>query len=507
MTMISQEKSNPVLLVDDEEDIREVLGITMEDMGYDVKTAENGEKALELFKRFSFPIVLTDIKMPGMDGIELLKKIKTESPYTELIMITGHGDMNLAINSFRNDAVEFITKPVDIDSLNVAMGRAEEKIKIRKQLSDYTENLENLVFEKTVELKKVKESAPDKRKEESDINSVMDNLPLMIFFINRDFKITASNRLFKNKFGETYDFCYSALMLEAQPCNNCPALNCFESKESSQLEVSFRAGKEKNKTYLVWSSPLEDTDGKVTGAMIIATDINQIVDIQDHLTSLGLMVGSISHDIKGLLTGLDGGVYILDSAISKQDEDKTKEGLEMLKQTTHKIRKLILDILFFAKERELKKERIMAKKFFDDLVNVIKSRSEQNNIEIKNLLYEDKIEFFGDTGILYSAFLNILENAVDACINDNKTHHKISLNCIEKQGTVEFVISDNGIGMNKNEAENAFTLFHSTKGTKGTGLGLFISDKSIKQHKGKIRVTSEKSKGTDFVISLPSTEG
>ena len=380
--MIPQEKSNPILLVDDEEDIREVLSITLEDMGYDVETAENGEKAFELFKSFRFPIVLTDIKMPGMDGIELLKKIKAESPYTEIIMITGHGDMNLAINSFRNEAVEFITKPVDVESLNVAMGRAEEKIKNRRHLFDYTENLERLVYEKTKELKKVKESETDRKEEKADINSVMDNLPLMIFFINRDLKITASNRLFKNKFDESYDFCYSALMLQDNPCDNCPALKCFESRTSTQLEVKFKTGKEKNKSYLVWSSPLEDTEGEVTGAMIIATDINQIVDIQDHLTSLGLMVGSVSHGIKD-------------------------------------------------------------------------------------------------------------------------TSHKISLNCTETQGRVEFLISDNGIGMNETEIENAFTLFHSTKGAKGTGLGLFISDKSIKQHKGTITVNSEKSKGSEFVIRLP----
>ncbi len=502
--MTSEEKSNPVLLVDDEEDIREVLGITLSDMGYDVQTAENGEKALEMFHRFGFPIVLTDIKMPGMDGIALLKRIKTESPYTEIIMITGHGDMNLAINSFRNEAVEFITKPVDVESLKVAMDRAEEKIKLRQRLSDYTENLEKLVSEKSEALKKVGASEPESREEKTDIRSVMDNLPLVIFFVNRDLEITASNRLFKNKFGEIHDYCYAALMMRETPCDKCPALNCFTSQTSDQLEVTFKAGKEKEKSYLAWSSPVADAAGEVTDAMIIATDINQIVDIQNHLTSLGLMVGSISHGIKGLLTGLDGGVYVLDSALSKQDEDQAKEGLEMVKQMTHKIRKLILDILFFAKDRDLKKERLTAKQFVDDLVNVIKPRAEKNGIQVKSLVADETIEFSGDAGVLHSAFLNILENAVDACINDTKeTDHQITLSCTEKEGAVEFVISDNGIGMEESEVENAFTLFHSSKGTGGTGLGLFITDKSVKQHNGKISVNSEKSKGTDFVITLP----
>ncbi|MBW2187746.1 MAG: response regulator, partial [Deltaproteobacteria bacterium] len=78
-----------ILLVDDEEDIRDVLNISLSDAGYQVLTAANGEEGLVLFREKQPPIVLTDIKMPGMDGIELLQRIKLENPDTEVIMITG----------------------------------------------------------------------------------------------------------------------------------------------------------------------------------------------------------------------------------------------------------------------------------------------------------------------------------------------------------------------------------------------------------------------------------
>ena len=74
-----------ILLVDDEEGIRKVLGISLADGGYEVMTAENGEQALEIFRNTLPPIVLTDIKMPGMDGITLLRKIKQENPDTGMI--------------------------------------------------------------------------------------------------------------------------------------------------------------------------------------------------------------------------------------------------------------------------------------------------------------------------------------------------------------------------------------------------------------------------------------
>ncbi|MCK5350367.1 MAG: response regulator, partial [Desulfobacula sp.] len=83
-----------ILIVDDEEDIRDVLEIALKDIGYTVFLAENGKKAFELFKLKRPDIVITDIKMPVMDGIELLRQIKRESPETEVLMITGHGDMH-----------------------------------------------------------------------------------------------------------------------------------------------------------------------------------------------------------------------------------------------------------------------------------------------------------------------------------------------------------------------------------------------------------------------------
>ena len=100
-----------ILIVDDEEDIRVVLRISLTDLGYEVFTAESGDEALRIIKEVDPPIVLTDIRMPVMDGIELLRKIKHENPETEVIMITGHGDMDLAIKSLKHEATDFITNP------------------------------------------------------------------------------------------------------------------------------------------------------------------------------------------------------------------------------------------------------------------------------------------------------------------------------------------------------------------------------------------------------------
>ena len=121
-----------ILLVDDEEGIRKVLGIALADLGYEVLTAENGAEALRIFKDVQPPIVLTDIKMPEMDGIELLRQLKQESPDTEVIMITGHGDMDLAIKSVKYEATDFVTKPINDEVLEIALNRAQERIPCAK---------------------------------------------------------------------------------------------------------------------------------------------------------------------------------------------------------------------------------------------------------------------------------------------------------------------------------------------------------------------------------------
>ena len=365
-----------ILLVDDEKDIREVLVLPLADLGYDIFEAENGAEALRLFKEIQPPIVMTDIKMPGIDGIELLKKIKHENPETEVIMITGHGDMDLAIRSLKHDATDFITKPINVDVLEIALQRAREKIFTRQKLKEYTENLETLVREKT--------------------------------------------------------------------------------------------------------------------------------ELQGHLASLGLMIGSISHGIKGLLTGLDGGIYLLDSGFAKKNEAQIKEGWDDVKLTVGRIRKMITDILFYAKERELRLERNDVRNFLEGVIKELGSKLKGQKIKLVNEFEPDLGEFIVDLTYVHSAILNIIENATDACARDKtKRSHKIVLGARKHEEEIIIDIIDDGIGMDSATQDKIFTPFFSSKGTKGTGLGLFIANAIIEQHGGKINVKSSIGKGTLFQIIIP----
>lgn len=141
-----------LLLVDDEPGIRNVLRITLESFGYQVSCAADGESGLKTFMAEKPPLVITDIKMPGIDGIELLKRIKKASPETEVIMITGHGDMALAVKSLKFQAADFITKPIDVNDLESAVKKASDRIAISTNIQHYMDDLELTLKEKDREL-------------------------------------------------------------------------------------------------------------------------------------------------------------------------------------------------------------------------------------------------------------------------------------------------------------------------------------------------------------------
>ena len=127
--------------------------MSLKSNGYEVLTAEDGKSGLEVFGKEAPPIVLTDIKMPGMDGIEVLKRIKEISPETEVIVVTGHGDMDVAIQSLQLEASDFVTKPIVDEALTIALKRAEERLRLRRMLKEYTDNLEDKVKKATEEIR------------------------------------------------------------------------------------------------------------------------------------------------------------------------------------------------------------------------------------------------------------------------------------------------------------------------------------------------------------------
>ncbi|MCD6293668.1 MAG: response regulator [Deltaproteobacteria bacterium] len=130
-----------ILLVDDEEDLVEALAERLRNRDFDVDTALTGEDALEKLRQYNFDVAIVDVKMPGIGGIETLKAIKKMKPLTEVIMLTGHGTVETAIEGLKNGAYDFLMKPSDMTTLLEKIGaacdrRLEQEEKINRAIAE-----------------------------------------------------------------------------------------------------------------------------------------------------------------------------------------------------------------------------------------------------------------------------------------------------------------------------------------------------------------------------------
>jgi PAS domain S-box-containing protein len=237
-------------------------------------------------------------------------------------------------------------------------------------------------------------------------------------------------------------------------------------------------------------------------------DVTRLRDMQHNLSSLGLMIGAVSHSLKGCLTGLDAGLYLIDSGFYREKPARIEEGLDAVRLMVDRVKKLVYDVLYYVKERGLNRESVNVHQFAQNVAAFVETRMRGANIDFNCRFDPDLGEFEVDAELLRTALINILENGMEACIDDHsRVSHRIDFTVRAQGDDVLFGISDNGPGMDRDQVRDAFIIFYSSKGGKGTGLGLFITKKVIRQHGGQISLESTPGQGTTFRISIPRLAG
>ena len=333
--------------------------------------------------------------------------------------------------------------------------------------------------------------------------ALFEEVPCYISVQDRDLKLTDTNRRFQEDFGSGRgEKCFKVYKHRTEPCRICPVAQTFQDGRTHQSEevVTTLDGDQQN--VLCRTAPIHDAAGHLVEVMEMSTNITELREVQDRLTNLGLLVGSISHGIKGLLNGLDGGIYLMETGFSKDNMDRVKKGWDMMQRNVDRIRSMVLDVLYYAKDRDVIYEPIQVSEVMDSVADVQRSRADQFGVKLRVGTGEDA-SFHGDKHAIHSMLVNLVENALDACRTDKKEHHEVSINGSMDGEVVVFEVVDNGVGMDQETREKVFSLFFSSKGAEGTGLGMFIASKIVKAHQGKIEIESTQGEGTRFVVRLP----
>jgi len=371
-----------LLFVDDETAICRVFSVSLLDMGYEVETAHSGEEALSRIAEFRPEIIISDIKMPGMGGLELLKRIKSEHPDIEVLLLTGFGDMDTAVQGLRRDAADFLAKPVQEETLREALRRTEERIELKRRAKEYTSSLEGQVEQRSREL------------------------------------------------GDAQKWALA-----------------------------------------------------------------------------GQAVLGLSHTIKNIAGGLEGSIYLLEQGREQESAEYREQGWEMLKSNVSTLKELSLELLQLARPQSLRLEWCDPNRPLREVLDLYEDKARYQGVELVAELDPDLPRVRMDPESMRKCFLNLVQNAFDAVLEEEKdVAPRVLLRSRRSSGSgVILEVEDNGCGMDEGTRSKLGLPFFSGKSREGFGLGVMFSKKAVMEHNGSLDWESELGKGARFSVWLPQS--
>ena len=227
----------------------------------------------------------------------------------------------------------------------------------------------------------------------------------------------------------------------------------------------------------------------------------------ERLAAVGQTIATLSHHIKNILQGIRGGSYLVDMGLENDDLAVVRKGWDIVNRNQNKISSLVMDMLSFSKEREPDPVPSDLVALVTDIVETVQQRADEIGAAIEWAPPADVPQLLFDPEALSRAILNVVTNAIDAVEGRRGATVSIRVECDTAAERVRVTVDDNGEGMTPETIAEIFNLFVSTKGSRGTGLGLTVSRKIMREHGGDIRVASQPGEGSTFVLEFPLRTG
>jgi signal transduction histidine kinase/FixJ family two-component response regulator len=488
-------ESTRILFVDDEKRLRDTFHQLLSSRGYDVFTAEDGQVALDILSKTPVDTMLLDLKMPVMGGEEVLGITRTKYPDIPVIIITGHGTIDIAVECMKKGAYDFITKPFDLDQLLFVSKRAVEKRKLEQKarlLEDQNiRNLYDLNFEK------------------SRLKTIFNCMANGVMVTNRNLEVVLHNPAFMGltEISEetTYPVPVTKIIKDDSLIATLKQILSEKSRENGLISQEIHVG---NNILRAISAPALAPDKNeiwtVVGTVTVFENITTFKQLDQMKSDF---IHMVAHELRSPLVSMKSFNSVILEGLAGPLEKKQHELLSKGTRRIDALLNLINDLLDVAKMEAGKyvQRRVPTDigQIIEEIVALVEPRAKEQAIAL-SYSCRDLKPVQADPKNMEELLNNLITNAINYSPNGGEV-------TVTAQGLgqyLEIKVEDTGVGIPPEEVPKIFDKFYRVKHPKtrkvmGTGLGLAIVKGIVEAHHGRIDVESVSDKGTTFKILLP----
>ncbi|RJP94612.1 MAG: response regulator [Desulfobacteraceae bacterium] len=486
-----------ILVVDDERDIREGVERILKRMGYQVFTAGRGEEALAVLENQSVALAILDLKMPGMDGMELHQRIRAIDDQIIVIIITGYATIETAIEAMKQGAYDFIPKPFEPEHLRIVVRRAHEKLRLKQES-------ERLQMERARTLM-------DLDTEKSRIRTIVEALPTAVVVTNTAGEVVLMNPAFMN----SLDLDASTMVPGQNLCvyvpdpGFCEMVSNLSSGEACRIgdAPTYELTVSGSKYLMARGQSVINENNDCMGAVVTLSNITSL-KMLDQLKSE--FVAKVSHELRSPLSTIHEQLAMVLKETSGHDSDVDQHLIERAKEKTHGLISLIGDLLDLSRiEAGGISHNVQPIQVTDLLSSIVDFLGIRATAKGQSLTFEPADEALplisADPMALESIFGNLIANAINYSPQGGKIVVKAGK---ADAGHISVQVADTGFGIAPKYHEQIFERFYrvkddNTRYITGTGLGLPIVKGLVDAMNGAITLDSDVGKGTTFTVTLP----
>lgn len=486
-----------ILVVDDEKGIREGCRRILSAEGYGVDVAENGKAALDMVREKSYDLMLVDLMMPVMGGLELMEQVKQIDPGIIMVVITGFATVETAVEAMKHGAYDYLPKPFTPDQLTAVLNRGLDK----RHLTLEKEKLREERDQKLLEV------ASEKSKLHTIVNSMADG----ILVINREHQLVLWNPAVLKMLNVTGNVDGGVGLDYKKAIRQRDLVEVIDkafSPDSSQYTIVSEEvvlPGEKPKTLMVNVAGVRDEKGQNLGVVCTFRDISGLKEVEEIKSQFVRMV---AHELRAPLGAIEGYLNAYLTGVAGTDPQFNRQMLERAKLRAKALMELVNDLLLFAK---LESKKVVRKKELLDISEII-----ENTVELFKLQGSTKdlsfaVEIPGKLPLIEAdraEMEQLVTNLVSNAIKYNVKKGTVTVRAVPDPHYLNISVSDTGIGIAEECLPCIFDEFYRVQGpdtryTTGTGLGLSIVKRIVESHFGRIDVESKTDHGTTFTVKLP----